>query len=92
MCRIPIRVKRLIEKGHPPYCQCCEAKDKLTFDHIYPKSKGGPDCDSNGQILCERCNNTKSNLILSIPELREILFVRREANAIPWYEPYRLTA
>ncbi|MFT4772469.1 MAG: 5-methylcytosine-specific restriction endonuclease McrA [Cryomorphaceae bacterium] len=66
--------------------------ERLTFDHIYPKSKGGPDCDSNGQILCRKCNGTKSNLILSLPELREYMFIRKEAQATPWYEPYRLTA
>jgi 5-methylcytosine-specific restriction endonuclease McrA len=55
--------------------------ERLTFDHIYPKSKGGPDCDSNGQILCRKCNGTKSNLILSLPELREYMFIRKEAQA-----------
>ena len=31
----------------------------LEFDHITPRSKGGPDVDSNLQLLCGWCNRTK---------------------------------
>lgn len=34
----------------------------LTKDHIYPKSKGGLDDIRNYQVLCERCNNKKSDI------------------------------
>lgn len=33
----------------------------MTKDHIIPKSKGGPDIDSNLQTLCAPCNRFKSD-------------------------------
>jgi RHS repeat-associated protein len=36
-------------------------KDETQVDHIYPKSEGGDGSPSNGQVLCQGCNNTKSN-------------------------------
>lgn len=35
----------------------------LTWDHIIPKSLGGNDSMSNGQIMCHPCNRDKSNSI-----------------------------
>ncbi len=33
----------------------------MTKDHIVPKSKGGPNCDSNYQTMCTKCNNHKAD-------------------------------
>lgn len=35
----------------------------LTKDHIFPKSKGGVDCITNYQVMCEHCNEKKSNIV-----------------------------
>ena len=42
-------------------CQYCGSKDKLTIDHVYPKSKGGPDTWENLVAACVPCNNRKGN-------------------------------
>lgn len=35
----------------------------MTIDHIYPKSLGGKFELSNLQVLCQPCNNKKSNTV-----------------------------
>lgn len=46
-----------------------DGKDVLmTHDHIYPKSKGGPDHIFNSQTMCYKCNQEKDNKIDVIPE------------------------
>lgn len=43
--------------GHA--CLHCGAAEKLSLDHIYPWSLGGPDTFENLQTLCTRCNSSK---------------------------------
>jgi hypothetical protein len=42
-------------------CVECGATDRLSLDHIVPRSKGGTDDDDNLRTLCVRCNSSKSN-------------------------------
>ena len=42
-----------------PGCGDRLRKRLLEIDHIIPRSKGGPDIDSNLQLLCGWCNRTK---------------------------------
>ena len=42
-------------------CQCCRSTSSLQYDHIKPLSCGGSNEVSNIQLLCQRCNGSKSN-------------------------------
>jgi len=44
-------------------CVKCGSQEKLEYDHIIPVSKGGSNTTRNIQLLCEKCNRTKSNKI-----------------------------
>ena len=67
------RVVSLIIMGHDAACRCCYVINDLTFDHVIPIGKGGPNNLLNGQILCEECNQLKGDKIISIKELRKRL-------------------
>ena len=42
-------------------CKCCGDKDTLEYDHVIPYSCGGLSDTANIQLLCRRCNRSKSN-------------------------------
>lgn len=42
-------------------CRCCGSSVSLEYDHIIPFSCGGKSDASNIQLLCQRCNRSKSN-------------------------------
>jgi hypothetical protein len=42
-------------------CRKCGAKENLTRDHLWPKSKGGCSCEGNFQLLCAKCNRWKGS-------------------------------
>lgn len=42
-------------------CQCCGSSQDLEYDHIVPYSCGGSSDASNIQLLCQKCNRSKSN-------------------------------
>lgn len=44
-------------------CVKCGSQEHLEFDHIIPFSKGGASTYRNLQILCKKCNTSKSNKI-----------------------------
>lgn len=42
-------------------CIYCGSKEHLCFDHIIPRSKGGPDITSNLVLACRKCNSSKGD-------------------------------
>jgi 5-methylcytosine-specific restriction endonuclease McrA len=50
------------------YALSCGHEILMTHDHIIPLSKGGADKLRNCQTMCEKCNITKSNLIIENPK------------------------
>ena len=57
-----LRERLLIEaKGRCALCGRTKDDDQLEVDHIKPASKGGKTIYENLQILCKKCNATKSN-------------------------------
>jgi hypothetical protein len=60
---IPKDVQILVWNRDKGRCVECGSQGNLEFDHIIPISKGGSNTARNIQLLCERCNRTKSNKI-----------------------------
>lgn len=61
--RIPRDVRNAVWIRDAGLCVECGADDYLEFDHVIPVSKGGSNTLQNIQLLCRRCNVTKSDRI-----------------------------
>jgi 5-methylcytosine-specific restriction endonuclease McrA len=58
--RVLLTRRNLLRRdGHA--CQYCGATDRLTMDHVVPKSRGGPDTWENLVAACVPCNNRKGS-------------------------------
>lgn len=57
---IPPAVKREVWQRDQGKCVECGRNKNLEFDHIIPVSKGGGNTVRNLQLLCEKCNRSKS--------------------------------
>lgn len=53
--------KRIVFTRDGGICQCCGSTVDLEYDHIMPFSCGGGNEVSNIQLLCQKCNRSKSN-------------------------------
>lgn len=58
---IPRDVRQRVWQRYGGRCADCSADDYLEFDHIIPHAKGGSNDENNVQLLCRRCNLTKSD-------------------------------
>jgi hypothetical protein len=53
--------KKIVFARDGGVCKCCGSSTDIEFDHITPFSCGGSSEVSNIQLLCKRCNRSKSN-------------------------------
>ncbi len=53
--------KKIVFSRDGGKCQCCGSYSNLEYDHIIPYSCGGSSVASNIQLLCLKCNRSKSN-------------------------------
>lgn len=53
--------KKIVFSRDGGRCQCCSSSENLEYDHIIPFSCGGQSTVSNIQLLCQKCNRSKSN-------------------------------
>lgn len=56
-------VQREVWRRDEGRCVQCNSNENLEYDHIIPFSKGGSSTVRNLQLLCEKCNRSKSNNI-----------------------------
>lgn len=56
-------VRQRVWQKYGGRCAECSADQYLEFDHIVPVAKGGSNGDNNVQLLCRKCNLTKSDNI-----------------------------
>lgn len=53
--------KKIVYTRDGGICKCCGSNFNLEYDHIIPYSCGGTSVVSNIQLLCQKCNRSKSN-------------------------------
>lgn len=58
---ISATTKKVVYTRDGGVCQCCGSSQNLEYDHIIPYSCGGSSDASNVQLLCLKCNRSKSN-------------------------------
>lgn len=61
--RIASSVRQKVWLRDEGRCAKCESRDRLHFDHIIPFSRGGANTEDNLELLCEKCNLSKSDRI-----------------------------
>ena len=60
---IPDKVRKKVWQRDGGKCVQCGSRNNLEYDHIIPFSRGGGNTERNIQLLCEKCNRSKSNQI-----------------------------
>jgi hypothetical protein len=58
---ISATTKKIVFNRDAGMCKCCGSALNLEYDHVIPFSCGGSSTPSNIQLLCQKCNRSKSN-------------------------------
>lgn len=58
---VSVTTKKIVYTRDGGKCNCCGSSLDLEYDHITPYSCGGSSEASNIQLLCMKCNRSKSN-------------------------------
>lgn len=58
---ISATIKKIVFTRDGGVCKCCGSSLELEYDHIVPFSCGGKSTVANIQLLCQKCNRSKSN-------------------------------
>ncbi|MCB1102536.1 MAG: HNH endonuclease, partial [Kiritimatiellae bacterium] len=61
--RIPEKVRIYVWRRDGGKCARCGGRERLEYDHIVPRSRGGSNTARNVELLCESCNRNKSDRI-----------------------------
>jgi hypothetical protein len=61
--RIPEHIRIEVWRRDSGKCARCGSRKNLEYDHIVPLSMGGSNTARNIELLCERCNRSKSDRI-----------------------------
>lgn len=68
---IPRDVMLQVIRRDGQICRSCNQNvpdDRVEFDHVIPKSRGGPTTVENLRLLCRKCNRNKKDSIHEIVE------------------------
>lgn len=60
---IPESVRIFVWRRDCGRCVQCGSNERLEFDHVIPVTHGGSSSERNVQLLCERCNRSKSSKV-----------------------------
>ncbi len=55
------------------WCEDCLPSEKLTLDHLIPKSRGGSNSLENLRLACFQCNNSRGDSLYP-PEKKSKVF------------------
>jgi hypothetical protein len=56
---------KIMERDDRRCCRCGSDED-LTIDHIFPRSMGGSNAETNLRVLCRSCNSKRPVLVMNL--------------------------